>query len=89
MNLGFKNIFNHNLLLSYKVITPYEIRDVKFQEDMYTTDITIKTVSFKRVALEVHESMKFVLSLNILKHGNLYCKKMKEMLCQTNVICKS
>ena len=38
------------------MITPYEIRDVKFQEDMYTTDITIKTVSFKRVALEVHES---------------------------------
>ena len=87
LNLGIKNIFNLNLLLSYKVITPYEIRDLKFQEDMYTTDITIKTVSFKRVALEVHEE-EFVLSLNILKHGNLYCKKMKEMLCQTNVISK-
>ena len=56
VNLGFKNIFNHNLLSSYKVITPYEIKNVKFQEDMYTTDITIKTVSFKRVALEVHQS---------------------------------
>ena len=55
LNLGFKNIFNLNLLLSYKVITPYEIKDLKFQEDMYTTDITIKTVSFKRVALELHE----------------------------------
>ena len=88
MNLGFKNIFNHNLLLSYKVITPYEIRDVKFQEDMYTTDITITLFLSKGLRWKCMKA-EFVLSLNILKHGNLYCKKMKEMLCQTNVIRKS